>query len=128
MSIGWIVEAQELPPLNINAMAQVSMQYILKSGQLPALTRHSIDTKICTVLSDMHLEHCFLAPCMTLSTQYIFKKVMFKNTAAHACWVSIYTAEINDEVIQIMLTLIMFTILIKPILNLKCKRYPPGAA
>ncbi len=28
--IGWIVETQELPPLNINAMTQVSMQYILK--------------------------------------------------------------------------------------------------
>ncbi len=30
VSIGWIVEAQELPALNINAMAPVSMQYILK--------------------------------------------------------------------------------------------------
>ncbi len=30
VSIGWIVELQELPPLNINAMASISMQYILK--------------------------------------------------------------------------------------------------
>ncbi len=29
VSIGWIVEPQELPPLNINAMAPVTMQYIL---------------------------------------------------------------------------------------------------
>ena len=30
VSIGWIVKPQELPSLNINAMAPVSMQYILK--------------------------------------------------------------------------------------------------
>ncbi len=43
VSIGWIIEVKELPPLNINAMAPVSMQYIFTVEELILWTHLSLN-------------------------------------------------------------------------------------
>ncbi len=54
MSIRLIVEPQELPPLKINAMAPISMQYILKFNNDSEIFEKYIEQSelVCTMLTN----------------------------------------------------------------------------